>query len=71
MSMSGKIVKAQWIWPRFGLQRWSNRMNGNWHGNYPVDYLDTCTVSVTPDAGWKLVSVVVNDGAVTVNSTSL
>ena len=42
-------------------------LNGYDTDNYPVDYLDTCTVSVTPDAGWKLVSVVVNDGAVKVN----
>ena len=42
-------------------------LNGYDSINVPANYLDTVTVTITPDAGWQLVSIVINDGAVKVN----
>ena len=42
-------------------------INGDYTYATTSRYLDTVTVDVKPDAGWKVKSVVVNDGAVAVN----
>lgn len=42
-------------------------LNGDYTYDLTADYLDTVTIDVVPDAGWKLVSIVVNGGAVAVN----
>ena len=42
-------------------------LNGYDTTNVPADYLDTVTITITPDAGWELTSIVINEGTVTVN----
>lgn len=44
-------------------------LNGQHTDSIMDQYLDTVTVSVTPDAGWELVSITVDGGKVKVNET--
>lgn len=44
-------------------------LNGQHTDSIMDQYLDTVTVSVTPAAGWELVSITVDDGKVEVNET--
>lgn len=44
-------------------------LNGQHTDSIMEQYLDTVTVSVTPDAGWELVSITVDGGKVKVNET--